>query len=149
MIRPHKLRDANFGHLAQKSGITPRGKFVNFVKESEKYRLCLSQILFPAFTNCLECSLKMPLVVARSELETKGLRMQHVLATMRWYVTLAGRTTLHVECHSLQLHFPLVIIRLYCEDMYLDTYLDPASQEQRVRQRNACNNIFWKSKTKR
>lgn len=46
MIRMHTTRDANLGHLSEKSGITPRGKFINIVKESDKYRVSMSQVLF-------------------------------------------------------------------------------------------------------
>lgn len=71
------------GHLAEKSGITPRGNFMNIVKESEKYRVSLSQVLFSSFHPLRWTQPKKSLVVARSELETKGLLIQHVLATMR------------------------------------------------------------------
>jgi len=117
MIRLHTIGDVNFGHLAEKSVITPRGKFMKNMKESEKYPVCLSQILFSSFHPLRWKQPKKSLVVARSELETKVLLVQHVLATMRWNVTLARRTALHVASYSWHLRFPssnnMLVLRRY------------------------------------
>jgi len=141
MIRLHTIRDANLGHLAEKSGITPRGK----LWRSQRNIACVFHRFFSIFHPLRWMHPKKSLAVARSELETKGLLVQHVLATMRWSITLTGRTALHVECYSWHLHFPLAIICSFCEDVYLD----PGSQGRSIRQWDTCIKTFWKSKTKR